>query len=120
MAASDHLNHEQTKKLYHGSPHWFAEGDTVDPTHGDPAVAYASSDRNDAALFGIAKANRGPEKQLPLFVPVYEVSSPDAKLARRGGLFTVSKSGFRVDKIHGYVRTAGDDDQSTRMKDRWL
>jgi hypothetical protein len=120
VSATDHLG-EQMKKLYHGSPHWFAEGDTVNPTHGDKPVAYASNDRNDAALFGIAKANRGPfGTQLPLFVPVYEVSSPDAKTTKGGGLFKSSKTGFRVDKLHGYVRAAGDDEQSTKMKDRWL
>ena len=124
MAATEKLHPEQFK-LYHSGPHWFSEGDTVNPTHGVGPVAYAAKDPNNAAFFGIAKSQREPPGgQLPLFVPVYEVSSPDAKPAKNDTTgrdrFMTSKKGFRVDKLHGYVRSAVDYDQPSEMRERWL
>lgn len=104
MAASDHLE----PKLFHGTGHWFAPGDIVNPgadrkyPHGDPG-AYASTDFDDAAFFSNLKRQAGP--QPALFAPVYEVehltehSDPLNKLDETSRRDT---KGFSVKKLAGY------------------
>lgn len=119
--SAKHVSPQQFK-LYHGGPHHFAIGDTVNPTspsNGGTPVAYASKDPNDAGFFGIVKGNMGP--QLPLFVPVYEVSSPASKPSKNAsGRYHVSPEGFTVDKLHGYIMARQGNEDETSMQERWL
>ena len=116
MAASEHLN----PQLFHGTSHFFSEGDTVNAVPGwtgEPSefdVAHATPSKRDAEDYAGYKA----QKQGQLFAPVYGVTPVDPtehyewgngtsaspkEFAEKGTIHGVhSRKGFKVEKQAGW------------------
>jgi hypothetical protein len=92
MAAHEHLS----PKLFHGSAHFFGEGETVEPRM--DGLAFASASLGDAQVFA-GKSAKGTGQ---MFAPVYEVTpvDPEENTRHPHGLTThISKKGFKPGKI---------------------
>lgn len=81
MAAGDHLNRQFDPHVpvYHGSPHGFAPGDTIDPTPdnthmGGESAAFGVTNTSTAGYFGLQGAAEPRSGQGRLFSSVYEVA----------------------------------------------
>lgn len=110
MAASDHLE----PKLFHGTGHWFAPGEIVEPrrdnAYGDGGGAYATTDIEVAHAYAKGKAvgsiHDDELHQMALFAPIYEVehlskhSDPSRTLGRN---IRRDTKGFRPVRIVGYA-----------------
>lgn len=99
MAASDHLN----QPLFHGTGHFFAKGEIVDPKKGEikgVKRAFASPDLAHARRYASLKA----QKSGMLFAPVYSVSPVDENENldefewKESGILSSTK-GFKPEKI---------------------
>ena len=98
MPAHEHLS----PTLFHGTAHFFSEGDIVEPrmeTHAPQGKhAFATSSPTDAQHFaGLSAKGSGQ-----MFAPVYEVSpvDPEEKTRHPYGMTThISKKGFKPKKI---------------------
>lgn len=101
MAAKDNLN----KRLFHGTGHFFAEGEIVEPrstTHGvEGNVAFATTEPIDASYY----ASLAAKKEGTLFAPVYEVEpleGGDTQRHPHGISIQVSKAGYKPKRIVGW------------------
>lgn len=128
MGIPQHINADQFS-LFHGSTHWFGEGEIVEPTvdrlYGGEPKAYASASMEAAGDYAMAKASgihamsdtfngdvprEHRSHQGTLFAPVYGVShrggADNIQAAPSGDRNAVANSaGFDVDAIAGYRRT---------------
>jgi hypothetical protein len=98
MSASNPLS----PKLFHGSAHFFGEGDIIEPkmeTLSPGGIhAFATESQIDAKYFGGLAAKRTGQ----MFAPVYEVTpvDPEEKTRHPYGVTThISKKGFKPGKI---------------------
>lgn len=116
MAASDHLE----PKLFHGTGHWFAPGEIVEPGRRDiyrsykrKAGAYATTDMEGAKSYawrqamGASTPDSKPH-QFALFAPVYEVEhmsehSDPLNIFRGKKDVRRDEVGFRPVRIAGYA-----------------
>lgn len=91
MAASDHIN----PRLFHGTGHYFAEGEMVEPRTQtmvpEGRHAFASSNLADARRY----ASMAAAEQGTLFAPVYEVEGEDAERHPHGLTTYISKKGLK-------------------------
>lgn len=80
MSASDHIQ----PKLFHGSAHYFSEGETISPSDDVHFYDYRFGDKTPrvylTSSFDEAKeyAENRVAGQQKLFGPIYEVDAPDA------------------------------------------
>ena len=101
-----------SNELFHGSPTAMKPGTTIKP--GREGVAWASSNPDTAARFankdfGSPKASSGKDigwTQPAMFNPVYNVTPVNPKDVKTGygnSDYSVSKSGFKVGKVHSWT-----------------
>jgi cephalosporin-C deacetylase-like acetyl esterase len=80
MSASDHIQ----PKLFHGTHHYFSEGDTINPSSDVHFYEHYTKDKTPrvylTSSFDEAKgyAEHRVSGQQKLFGPIYEVDAPDA------------------------------------------
>lgn len=107
MSAKDNLNRE----LFHGTGHFFAEGEFIDPAKGKGQWRdYKQQGRVFAATvpsMAVEFAERGAEDQGMLFAPVYSVEPVDKtenlnKLGWEDEGVLSSKKGFVPKEIVGW------------------
>lgn len=103
MPAYDKLN----KVLFHGTGHYFDEGETIKPStghvvhgeHSNTPLSFATTDiRRARSRAGMKAASMGM-----LFAPVYSVEAPDDVQVKPGDLVDrsdhISKEGHVIQKI---------------------
>lgn len=95
MPAKDHIN----PRLFHGTGHYFAEGEMVEPRTQtmvpEGRHAFASSNLADARRY----ASMAAAEQGTLFAPVYEVEGEDAERHPHGLTTYISKKGLKPKEI---------------------
>jgi len=107
-----------TPELWHGSPHYFRSGDTVEPrvrtgevTAPGEKLAWASPDWHYAALHARVKAEDNPQGSL--FLPVNKVEPIGPMVRSKGSPYgrnpnKSSRKGFKVVGHQTWVKDSGE------------